>query len=103
MKESPFGFSYSWADMKPIRHLTVAVHCCQAIGALCGYLFGTNHDAFMRIWSGAALASFPGFLLGFVLQRIVRPSGISENRTMVWRLGAIALILTLAAILMVGR
>ena len=92
MQESQFGFEYSWADTQPIRALVVMVHAAQILGAVLGMVF-VNHDSwFMRLWLGAALATFPAFLVGLAVQARVRPGSIGENRVMVRRLGMIALL-----------
>jgi hypothetical protein len=97
MRESPFGFSYSWADLAPIRPLTVTVFVAQILGAAGGLLFSSSPDNLARIWAGGALATFPGFLVGLLVQWKIRAEALSENATMVRRLGLIALLLSLAA------
>lgn len=100
MKETPFGFEYSWSDLKPVRVLAVTVLVAQVAGAALGFTFQRFPDWFESVWFGAALATFPAFLVGLVAQAGVRPGSIAENATMVRRLGLIALFLTFFAIAM---
>jgi hypothetical protein len=97
MQESPFGFSYSWADLQPIRALVTTVVVAQVIGGLLG-LFLLRHDShFMQLWIGAAILTFPAFLVGLKIQTRIRPGSIAENWTMVKRCGLVALCLSVVA------
>jgi undecaprenyl pyrophosphate phosphatase UppP len=98
MKESQFGFHYTWADLQPVRPLAVTVFAAQIIGMILGWLFGKHPELFMKLWFGGALATLPAFLLGLVVQKQMRPGSISENSTMVWRMGLVATAITLVAI-----
>ena len=100
MKESQFGFEYSWADLQPIRALFVTVLVAQIIGAAAGLFLSDSESWFLRLWFGGAVATFPAFVLGLVVQTRARPGSISENRVIVRRLGLIALLLSIAAPLM---
>lgn len=100
MKESPFGFSYSWADVQPIRALALIVLGAQLIGGVTGFLFPRFPDWFDSLWFGIAIATFPGFVLGFVVQIILRPASISENRVMVRRFALVALVFSAFALAM---
>jgi hypothetical protein len=98
MQESPFGFRYSWSDLQPVRPLMYCVLGSQLAGALCSWgLYNTPADTFTKLWIGGALATFPGFLLGLAVQWQVRPAALSENATMIRRLGLIAMLLCVAA------
>jgi hypothetical protein len=74
MKDSQFGFHYGWADLQPVRLLVVTVFVAQLIGGLLGWLFGSHPEIFMKIWFGGALATFPAFLLGLIVQKQMRPA-----------------------------
>ena len=100
MKESQFGFEYSWADLQPIRALAVIVLLAQVAGAALGYLFPHFPRWFESLWFGAAIATFPAFLVGLIVQARLRPGSVRENRVMVRRLGLIALALSVFAIAM---
>jgi fucose 4-O-acetylase-like acetyltransferase len=100
MKESQFGFQYSWSDLKPIRALSVTVVAAQALGAAIGFLVPRFPHWFESLWFGAALATFPAFLVGAVIQARVKPGSLGENSVMVRRLGLIAALLTAFAIAM---
>ena len=100
MRESQFGFSYSWTDLKPIRPLVSTVVFGQLVGAAAGLYLAKHPRPFINAWAGAALATFPCFLLGLLIQRQLNALAIGENRVMVRRLGSIALILSLAVFVM---
>ena len=97
MKESPFGFEYNWDDLRPIRPLMVAVLVAQVVGSLFGLWFSKYPDWFENLWVGAALATFPGFLIGVPLQKWLSPNSLSENRVMVRRMALLALLFTVIA------
>jgi hypothetical protein len=67
------------------------------VGALLGLVLVPHAHWFLRLWSGAALATFPAFLVGLVVQSRLRPGSLHENYVMVRRLGLIALLLSLVA------
>ena len=96
MRESPFGFSYSWDDLQPVRPLCVTVLVAQFLGAVVGLAVGYFPGWFENLWIGGAVATFPGFLLGLPIQRRARPEAIEENQVMVRRMGLVAVILTVA-------
>jgi hypothetical protein len=100
MKESQFGFEYSWADLKPIRVLMVTIITAQLLGGAVGLLVPRFPGWFESFWFGGAVATFPAFLLGAVIQAQVRPGSLSENKVMVRRLGLIAALLTAIAFAM---
>ena len=104
MRESQFGFEYTWNDLKVVRPLAVTVLAGQLIGAGLGVLVAAYASLFANLWAGAAIATFPCFLLGLFIQHQRNPDALRENRTMVRRLGLIALVLSLAVFIMpLGR
>ncbi len=98
MKESPFGFEYTWKDLEPIRELSVVALVFQCTGAIVFLSLGISTDWFYDLWVGGALLSLPGFLIGLVVQRVMRPGSISENIVMVRRAGFVSTLLSLFAI-----
>lgn len=100
MKETPFGFEYSWSDLKPVRVLAVTVVAAELVGAALGFTFQRFPDWFESVWFGAAVATFPAFLVGLAAQARVRPGSIAQNATMVRRLGLITLLLSVVALAM---
>jgi ABC-type dipeptide/oligopeptide/nickel transport system permease subunit len=100
MRESPFGFEYSWEDLRPVRPLFVTVLVAQFLGAVVGLAVGYFPGWFENIWIGGAIATFPGFLVGLPIQMRARAEAINENRVMVRRIGLVALILTVVGITM---
>ena len=100
MKESPFGFEYTWSDLRPVRALAVTVVMAQFAGAVTGIAAPRFPSWFESMWFAAALATFPGFLLGLAVQARVKPGSLSENRVMVRRLGLIAALLFVFALAM---
>jgi hypothetical protein len=97
MRESPLGFEYTWADLQPIRTLAGTVFGAQVVGAVLGLLFAHHAEWFFRLWFGGAVATFPAFVVGALLQSRVAPGSIVGNRVMVRRFGLIAAVLSLAA------
>lgn len=100
MKESPFGFEYTWADLQPVRALALIVFGTQIVGGLAGFAFPRFPEWFESMWFGAAIATFPAFLVGLAVQSKLRPGSIAENRVMVRRFGLIALALSAFAVAM---
>jgi hypothetical protein len=100
VKESPFGFEYSWSDLQPIRALAVTVVLAQILGALLALFLAHHSTLFLKLWFGGAVATFPAFLVGLAIQARLQPGSIGENSFMVRRFGLIALLLSLAAIFM---
>jgi len=100
MKESQFGFEYTWTDLKPIRALAVTVVIGELVGAAVSVAMATHASLFVNLWVGGALASFPSFLLGLFIQHRINPQAIGENRTMVRRVGLIALVISLVVFVM---
>lgn len=97
MRESQFGFQYDWADLKPIRPLMWAVVAAQLIGSVLGYRELVEGDAFDKIWTGGALASFPGYVVGCALQFLIRRQRFAEHGRMIWHTGLLAALLSPAA------
>ena len=100
MKESQFGFEYSWSDLKPIRALSVTVLAAQTLGAGIGLFLPRFPQWLESLWFGAALATFPAFLVGVIIQAHVKPGSVGANRVIVRRLGLISALLTIFAIAM---
>ena len=98
MTARPFKVSYSWSELAPVRPLCVTTLVAQLIGAGVGLsTFGTTHF-FEALWLGGSLATFPGFLAGLVVQRILRPGSLARNRQMVLFMGTVAFFLTAFAV-----
>jgi hypothetical protein len=100
MQNDHFGFSYSWADLAPIRGLVALVVAAQFVGFVAGALVRPFPSLFESAWCGGAIATFPAFIVGLLLQlKLNRPS-ISENKRMVWHLGLVAAALSVGAVVM---
>ena len=100
MRESPFGFHYSWQDLQPVRPLFVTVLLAQMIGAGICLLIAPLPQWFDNLWMGGALCTFPGYLIGLPIQIRIRRRSVEENKVMVRRMGYIAFALTVAAIVL---
>jgi hypothetical protein len=100
MQESPFGFHYTWTDLQPVRALAITVLVAQVIGAVFGLIFGQQSTWGEQIWCGGAIATFPAFLVGLVIQSRLRPGSIGQNLVMVRRMGLIALLFSIIAVFM---
>lgn len=94
MRESQFGFSYTWEDMQPVRPLIATVLVLQLLGGLSEMVASVYPSWFANLWGGGALATLPGYLLGLLIQRQVNAQRIREHIVMVRRMGLIALALT---------
>ena len=100
MKESQFGFEYTWSDLKHIKPLAITILVGQIAGAALGFYIAKYPSAFANIWAGGALATFPAFLLGLLVQLRSNRSSLAHHRVMFRRLGMIALLLFLAVFVM---
>ena len=88
-------------ELQPLRPLSMTLFAAQVVGiGLCWWI-GKYPSWLDNVWVGGALASFPGYLLGLGVQRRLGPACMREQRTMVRRLGAAALILSAAVLSMV--
>jgi len=95
MKDSQFGFNYSSEDLQVVRPLFTTVVIVQVIGALLGFLLSPFPTFHANVIAGGFAASFPGFLIGLLIQRRVNSAAIPDNRVMVRRMGLIALLFSL--------
>jgi hypothetical protein len=100
MKDSAWGFEYTWADLQPVRALAVTVIAGQVAGGLLGVLFPQFSRWFESLWFGAAFATLPAFVVGAVIQAYLRPGSLGENKVMVRRLGIVACLLAAFALAM---
>ena len=93
-----FKMSYSWEDLRLVHPLFISVMIAQAIGAaISGYLH--NFDPILdALWLGGALATFPGFLLGLPVQKLLLPGNMSKHLDMVLFMGTIAAAITAMAV-----
>jgi hypothetical protein len=99
MRENQFGFEYSWNDLQPVRALAVSVFAAQLVGALCGLLIAHFPAWFDNLWAGGAIATLPGYAIGLLIQRSLKPGSLTENLVLVRRMGLVAGCLTVAGIL----
>jgi hypothetical protein len=95
MDESQFRIEYSWEDLKPVRPLVVTIVVTQILGCLLAFWIHRYPSFGANLWAGGALATFPGFLLGLLIQHRTGSAAIAENKAMVRRIGLIALLLSL--------
>jgi hypothetical protein len=89
MKDSQFGFQYSTEDLQPIRPLFTTTVIVQVIGALLGFWLAPFPTFQANVIAGGFSASFPGFLVGLLVQRRLDPAALQDNRVMVRRMGLI--------------
>jgi hypothetical protein len=110
--------------MQPIRALMVTVISFELLGAIVCYAMHLCPDWFLsawlstpshkepssssfltnliaQLWFGGVMAAFPGFLVGLFIQARLKPGSLGENKIMVRRLGMIAALLTLIAVLLI--
>ena len=55
---------------------------------------GDFDTMFKSLWRGGAIASFPGFFLGAIVQAVLRPGSIQQNGGMFGFLGFMALVIS---------
>ena len=95
VKDSQFGFQYTREDLQPVRPMYTAMVVVQLIGALSGYLLAPFPTFQANVIAGGFAASFPGYLVGLLVQQLTNPAAIGDNRVMVRRIGLIALLFSL--------
>ncbi len=98
MDDSGFKLNYFWEDLRPVHPLFITVLIAQFLGAAASLLLQGVTSWFETAWFGSALATFPGYLIGLLVQSGARPGSISLNRSMVIFMGVIALFLFVAAL-----
>ena len=98
MSNPGFKLNYSWEDLRPVRPLFVTVIVFQTAGSVISLLMQGFGNWFDTAWFGGAFATFPGFLVGLLVQAYVRPGSLVLHRSAVIFLGAIALMLFIAAL-----
>jgi hypothetical protein len=70
----------------------------EALGAASGLKAGAFPHWSCDLSFGAALAVFPGFLVGLWVQLLLDPDRLREHRVMVRRIGLLALLFFVAAL-----
>lgn len=100
MKETPFGFEYSWADLQPVRALSVVLVAGQVIGGIGGLIYPRFPNWMEALAFGVMLSTLPSFLVGLAVQAHDKPGSLGENRVMVRRIALIATLMTCFALAM---
>ena len=90
MARPGYDFEYSWSELKPVRPLSVCILVAQLLGAVAGLGFYDGQSWVDDVWTGGALASFPGFLVGLWVQAVMLPGSLERNRVLVRRVGWLA-------------
>ena len=88
-RSNALGFRTLWA----VRWLTGSLFGAQILFGLIGIFVFSEAVPFQRFWLGGALASFPGYVFGVVLQYRVAPAQMAEHKFTVWLTGLITLLL----------
>jgi hypothetical protein len=92
MTESPFGFRYNWEDLRPIHPLMRTVIAVQILGMAFGYFLDIFPSWQENVLLFAVLLTFPGFLLGLLIQIKLHPGSVTLNKVMVRRGGLVSLL-----------
>lgn len=100
MRESQFGFSYEWRDLKPIRATTLLVIGAQIAGGLISVVLKLAEPLLFGVWIGAALLTFPAYIAGIAWQAMRSQEPLKPHRRMILRLGGISLVLSVVAVLL---
>ena len=87
------GIGYSWEELRPIHRLVKVMYAMQVLGALAGLLVAQG-DWMPALWRGAALATFPGFVVGAIYQWASDSLPLRGNGIMVAFVGMLALFFT---------
>lgn len=99
MARQGFDFEYSWSELKPVRPLSVCILGAQLLGAVAGLGFYEGQSWVDEVWTGGALASFPGYLFGLWIQGVMMPGSLERNRLLVRRLAWLAAAFSVFALL----
>jgi len=100
MRDDHLGINYTWKDLHPIRGLVAFVVLFQVVGLAAGALFPRFQSTFDSAWFGGAIATFPAFVAGLLIQLKQNRPSITENKRMVWHFGLIAAALFVFALAM---
>jgi len=98
MDDSGFKLNYSWEDLRPVHPLFITVLIAQFAGAAASLVLHGVASWYETAWIGGALTTFPGYLIGLLVQRTARPGSIVLHRSMVIFIGVIALFLFVVAL-----
>jgi hypothetical protein len=86
--------------MRPLKPLYAAMMVAQVAGAVLGLWLARHGTWFEDLWTGAALATLPGYLVGVQAQKRWSPANLLANAATVRRIGLAAVVLFLAVLLM---
>jgi hypothetical protein len=98
MKNSWFEIDYAWPDTRSIRIVANIVSASQVLGGVVGLFIVSNPNWILRLWIGAAIVTFPAFLVGLTVQARAHPGILKEKMNEVIKLGLACLIFSVAAI-----
>ena len=87
------SLSEQWQWVKPVWRVLVAICVVQFIGMTLGILLNRSSPLFLSLWYGGAYATPIGFAIGLAWHATAVPRGISENRSILLVLGAVALMI----------
>jgi hypothetical protein len=85
-------------DAQPVAVLFWTIVITIIIGGIVGMAIGYYPDWFINMWLGGALAGFPAFLSGLLIQSKLTPGRLSQNKGVVYFLGSITLAVSSVAI-----
>ena len=86
------------SELKPLWPMLLMIGVAQILGAWDGRTAYDLPTLFDRIWAGGAVMTLPGFVVGLIAQKMLRPGVLGEKRLTILLIGGIATILTLAAL-----
>ena len=90
------------SELKPLWPMLLMIGVAQILGAWDGQATYDLPTLFDRMWAGGAAMTLPGFVVGLITQRILRPGVLAKKKLTVILIGGIATILTLAALAVIN-
>jgi len=84
------------------KRIIIAVVISQIAGGIYGLFFELDQRLLYSVWQGAALASFPGFIAGIVLDNTVFAKEANKNRKFILLLGITGLLMSVFGLIVGG-
>lgn len=99
MSNSPLHLSLTKEALAPVRAVYWVVCGSQVVGMAIAFMVWSDRRGVEAMWTGAALATLPGFLFGLAFQNLLHPSSLAKNSAVLVRMGILSLMLFAAAFL----
>jgi hypothetical protein len=93
-----FSDPLSYRNLWSLRWALGATVLSELLVGAGGITLFTYQQPFLKFWTGAALATLPGYAIGILLQRRFDPIPMKERRATVWILWALSAMLFVAVV-----